>query len=201
MNQFISPHTNRRSDNWGGSTEARIRFVSEILQRVRALAGQEYPILIKLGVEDYIEGGLQLDEGVLTARQLCEMGMDVSRIDLQPPDLARPQTGHREHALHGQVHDLARVLLHLIPESDLLGAVRMAGVAEVVLGPGLVAGQPDLGRVRHHHEIAAVQRRREPPLVLAPQERRGPGGQTAEHLPIGVQMVPLAILQEALFCW
>jgi 2,4-dienoyl-CoA reductase-like NADH-dependent reductase (Old Yellow Enzyme family) len=76
MNQFLSPHTNRREDEWGGSTEGRIRFVSEVMRRARALVGPEYPIFIKLGVEEYVEGGLQPEEGVLIARRLCEMGAD-----------------------------------------------------------------------------------------------------------------------------
>ncbi len=76
LNQFISPHTNRREDEWGGSTEGRIRFIAEILRKVRAFAGLEYPILIKQGIEDYVEGGLRLEEGVVIARRLCEMGMD-----------------------------------------------------------------------------------------------------------------------------
>lgn len=76
VNQFVSPYTNRRADAWGGSTEGRARFVSEVLQRTRVLAGPEYPIFIKLGTEDYVEGGLELEEGVAIARRLCEMGMD-----------------------------------------------------------------------------------------------------------------------------
>jgi 2,4-dienoyl-CoA reductase-like NADH-dependent reductase (Old Yellow Enzyme family) len=76
INQFLSPYTNRREDMWGGSTEGRIRFVSEVLNRLRALGGPEFPIFIKQGVVDYVENGLQLEDGVQIARLLCEAGMD-----------------------------------------------------------------------------------------------------------------------------
>jgi len=98
LNQFLSPHTNRRSDVWGGSTEARIRFVAQVLQRIRALAGPDYPIFIKLGIEDYVENGLQLEEGVLIARRLCEMGMDA----------VEPSVGVWEGPLHPNVRLVKR---------------------------------------------------------------------------------------------
>ncbi len=101
MNQFLSPHTNRRSDGWGGSTEGRLRFVSEVFKRVRTLVGPDYPIFIKLGVEDYVDGGLQLEEGVLIARRLSEMGMDALEPSVgvwEEPPHPNVRLARREHA-------------------------------------------------------------------------------------------------------
>jgi 2,4-dienoyl-CoA reductase-like NADH-dependent reductase (Old Yellow Enzyme family) len=50
--QFLSPFTNRRTDEWGGDTENRMRFVKEVVKKVRAAVGPDYPVLIKISVEE-----------------------------------------------------------------------------------------------------------------------------------------------------
>ncbi len=76
INQFLCPHTNRRTDCWGGSLEDRMRFVVELYDRCRAAVGPDYPLLIKINVEDRMSGGLRLDEGVEIAVQLGALGFD-----------------------------------------------------------------------------------------------------------------------------
>jgi 2,4-dienoyl-CoA reductase-like NADH-dependent reductase (Old Yellow Enzyme family) len=60
--QFLSPYTNRRTDAWGGNTENRLRIVLEIVHRVREVVGPDYPVLIKISVEEGVPNGLTLDE-------------------------------------------------------------------------------------------------------------------------------------------
>jgi len=76
INQFISPYTNRRKDQWGGSLENRIRFLKEIYLRCRKNLGDSYPILVKLNAYDNMKGGLKLNEGIRTAQIAAEMGFD-----------------------------------------------------------------------------------------------------------------------------
>ena len=76
ISQFLCPHTNRRSDKWGGSTENRMRFVTEIYKRVRENLGNEYPILIKLSAYDNMKNGLKPEEGIVIAKKIAEMGFD-----------------------------------------------------------------------------------------------------------------------------
>jgi 2,4-dienoyl-CoA reductase-like NADH-dependent reductase (Old Yellow Enzyme family) len=78
--QFISPYTNRREDAWGGSLENRMRFPLEILKRIRKAVGDEYPVLIKLNSEDFLEGGLTIEEGAQIARALSRDGIDAIEI-------------------------------------------------------------------------------------------------------------------------
>ncbi|MGD9958068.1 FAD-dependent oxidoreductase [Nocardioides sp.] len=61
INQFLSPSSNRRDDRWGGSLENRARFAVELINRVRAAAGDDFVVGIKLSVDEYIEGGLDLE--------------------------------------------------------------------------------------------------------------------------------------------
>ncbi len=80
MSQFLSPLFNRRSDRWGGSAENRSRFHLEAVQRARQAVGADYPLMIKFGVQDDREGGLSLSQGLETARQMIERGIDAIEI-------------------------------------------------------------------------------------------------------------------------
>jgi 2,4-dienoyl-CoA reductase-like NADH-dependent reductase (Old Yellow Enzyme family) len=76
VSQFICPHTNRRKDRWGGSTENRMRFVRELYNRCRKEVGDDYPILIKISSQDNMKKGLKLSEGVRVAQMMADMGFD-----------------------------------------------------------------------------------------------------------------------------
>ena len=76
INQFNSPYTNRRSDEWGGDSKKRLCFMKEVSRAVRSQVGQGYPIFIKFGMEDGVEGGLTAEIGSLAIAQMAEMGLD-----------------------------------------------------------------------------------------------------------------------------
>ncbi len=80
LNQFISPLSNQREDHYGGSLENRIKFPLEVVKAVRNAVGQEYPLFYRLGSDDYLEGGLTVDDGIKIAPELAKAGVDV--IDL-----------------------------------------------------------------------------------------------------------------------
>jgi 2,4-dienoyl-CoA reductase-like NADH-dependent reductase (Old Yellow Enzyme family) len=80
VSQFLSPFINRRTDKWGGSLEGRMHFLRAICQAVRAQVGPDYPVFIKLGMMDGMEGGLTPEEGVQVVAALEEMGLDAVEI-------------------------------------------------------------------------------------------------------------------------
>jgi 2,4-dienoyl-CoA reductase-like NADH-dependent reductase (Old Yellow Enzyme family) len=80
LSQFLSPHTNRRRDEWGGSLENRLRIHCEIYRDIRQKVGEDYPVLIKIGVQDGFPGGLEFSEGKLAAKYLAEWGFDALEI-------------------------------------------------------------------------------------------------------------------------
>ncbi|MFC1957590.1 NADH:flavin oxidoreductase [Chloroflexota bacterium] len=80
MSQFLSPLFNLRADRWGGSAENRRRFHLEVIRKVRRAVGADFPLLIKFGVQDDREGGLTLAEGLETARQMAEAGIDAIEV-------------------------------------------------------------------------------------------------------------------------
>jgi 2,4-dienoyl-CoA reductase-like NADH-dependent reductase (Old Yellow Enzyme family) len=80
LSQFLSPYTNRRDDKWGGNLENRLRLHREIYQNIRRKVGEDYPVLIKIGVQDGFPGGLESNEGKLAAQYLAEFGFDALEI-------------------------------------------------------------------------------------------------------------------------
>lgn len=80
VSQFLSPLANRRTDEWGGSLENRMRFLKRMIAAVRAQVGPDFPILAKLGIRDESSDGLTLEEGVEIIRQLPSMGLDAVEI-------------------------------------------------------------------------------------------------------------------------
>ena len=82
LSQFLSPFTNRRQDEWGGNLENRLRIHREIYHDIRKKVGEDYPVLIKLGVQDGFSGGLEFGEGKKVAELLAEWGFDALEISL-----------------------------------------------------------------------------------------------------------------------
>lgn len=64
VGQFLSPYTNRRRDQWGGSPERRRRFLIEVVRAMRISSGPDYPIMLKLGMKDFVRGGLTEGEAI-----------------------------------------------------------------------------------------------------------------------------------------
>jgi 2,4-dienoyl-CoA reductase (NADPH2) len=69
LGQFLSPKTNKRTDEYGGPLENRARFAVEVVRAVREQVGPEFPLLYRLSVEEPYEDGLSLDDGLA----FCEM--------------------------------------------------------------------------------------------------------------------------------
>jgi 2,4-dienoyl-CoA reductase-like NADH-dependent reductase (Old Yellow Enzyme family) len=76
LSQFLSPHFNRREDEYGGSVPDRSRIVLEILERIKKEAGQDFPTLIKINSEDFLEGGLSQEDMLQICELLQEHGID-----------------------------------------------------------------------------------------------------------------------------
>ena len=74
LSSFLSPHTNRRKDEYGGSTQKRARIMKEIYDRATVKAGDDFPILVKINTDDFFPGGIDSDEAVRIAEELAEIG-------------------------------------------------------------------------------------------------------------------------------
>ena len=76
IHQFLSPHTNHREDEYGGTFENRLRFGEEVFDAVREQVGDDFPIIVRLNANDYVEGGLTIEDAVEIARVLKTLGVN-----------------------------------------------------------------------------------------------------------------------------
>ncbi len=80
INQFLSPNSNHRDDQWGGTLTNRVRFLLEVYHSVRASVGPEFPILVKLTMSDFLRGGLTPEESLIVAEELATRGIDALEV-------------------------------------------------------------------------------------------------------------------------
>lgn len=80
ISQFLSPRSNQRTDQWGGSLENRARFLMESVRAVRAAVGKDFPVSVKLNSADFQRGGFAFDESLQVARWLEAEGLDLLEI-------------------------------------------------------------------------------------------------------------------------
>lgn len=80
VNQFLSPHHNRRDDQWGGSLENRMRFLREIYRAIRAEVGEDFPVGVKLNSADFQRGGFTEEESMQVIQALQKDGMDLIEV-------------------------------------------------------------------------------------------------------------------------
>lgn len=73
---FLSPLFNKRTDDYGGSFEKRLRFVSEIISSMREKVGPGFPLMVKYSIDEFVSGGRDLNDGLLIAQHLAKIGVD-----------------------------------------------------------------------------------------------------------------------------
>ena len=80
VSQFLSPNSNVRTDQWGGTLENRARFVLEIYREIRRQVGADYPVGIKINSADFQRGGFTEEESMKVIQLLGKEGMDLIEI-------------------------------------------------------------------------------------------------------------------------
>jgi 2,4-dienoyl-CoA reductase-like NADH-dependent reductase (Old Yellow Enzyme family) len=77
LHEFLSPLVNHRDDNYGGSLENRLRFPLRVARAVRKEWPAELPLFVRISAVDWVEDGWDIEQSVLLARQLKEIGVDL----------------------------------------------------------------------------------------------------------------------------
>lgn len=98
IHQFLSPISNQRTDEYGGSLENRMRFLLEVFDAVRAAWPEQRPLGVKLSACDWVEGGLEIDATVIISRALKEHGADwvvLSSGGISPLQKIAPAPGYQ----------------------------------------------------------------------------------------------------------
>jgi 2,4-dienoyl-CoA reductase-like NADH-dependent reductase (Old Yellow Enzyme family) len=77
LHEFLSPLVNHRKDSYGGTMDNRLRFPLRIAQAVREAWPDELPLLVRISATDWVEGGWNIDQSVILARHLKDLGVDL----------------------------------------------------------------------------------------------------------------------------
>lgn len=76
LSQFLSPYYNRRDDGYSGSLENRARLLFEVYEEIRSRVGKAFPVMVKINSEDFLDGGITVQEMVKVAHMLEDRGID-----------------------------------------------------------------------------------------------------------------------------
>ncbi|MEC0184695.1 FAD-dependent oxidoreductase [Paenibacillus peoriae] len=80
INQFMSPFSNKRTDAYGGTIINRTRFAVEIIQNIRAKVGKEFPLLFRLSGDEFVEGGLTIEDTKVISKIIEEAGVNAIHV-------------------------------------------------------------------------------------------------------------------------
>ncbi|MBQ4424788.1 MAG: NADH:flavin oxidoreductase [Lachnospiraceae bacterium] len=132
LNQFYSPLTNHRTDEYGGSLEKRTALLREVTAAVRKTVGQDFMISVRLGGCDYREGGSTVEDAVYAAAEIEKTGADM--ISVSGGMCGYVREGHDE---PGYFQDMSRAIREAVGIPVLLtGGIKKAEEAENLLESG-----------------------------------------------------------------
>jgi 2,4-dienoyl-CoA reductase-like NADH-dependent reductase (Old Yellow Enzyme family) len=77
VNEFLSPLSNHRTDEYGGPFENRVRFALEIVTAVRAVWPENLPLFLRISASEWVDGGWNVDDSVALAKHACSLGVDL----------------------------------------------------------------------------------------------------------------------------
>ena len=192
ISEFSSPLTNRRSDRWGGSPEARDTFFVEVLKAVRAAVPAKMAVTVKAGLQDAVPGGMDLAEGVRRAAMLADAGADAIEVSCNAMRL--PSDSAKEYVAVGRKRALADLLLYRLmspphPEAYFLEPARLlrkrVSKPIILVGGMRTPATMEMIVERGDADFVALARPfiREPDLVVKLAEgRRGPVACTSCNL-------------------
>jgi anthraniloyl-CoA monooxygenase len=134
---FISPLTNKRNDDYGGSFENRLRFPLEVFEAMRASWPAHKPMSVRISATDWVEGGITGDDAVLVARAFAKAGVDMIDVSTgQTVRDAQPVYGRMfQTPFSDQVRNEARVATMCvgnITTADQVNTILAAGRADLV---------------------------------------------------------------------
>ena len=77
LHEFLSPISNRRDDDYGGSLENRMRLLLRIAERLRGVMPADLPLFVRISATDWVEGGWDIEQSVVLAGRLRDLGVDL----------------------------------------------------------------------------------------------------------------------------
>ncbi|OZI78844.1 bifunctional salicylyl-CoA 5-hydroxylase/oxidoreductase [Bordetella genomosp. 2] len=136
LSSFISPLTNRRDDEYGGSLDNRLRYPLEVFRAVREVWPQDLPMSVRISAHDWVEGGITADDAVEIARRFKAAGADMI-------DCSSGQVSPEQHPVYGRMYQtpfadrvrneagIATIAVGAIFEADHVNGIIASGRADL----------------------------------------------------------------------
>jgi 2,4-dienoyl-CoA reductase-like NADH-dependent reductase (Old Yellow Enzyme family) len=138
LHEFLSPLSNKRTDQYGGSLENRMRLLLRVAERLRALMPDELPLFVRISATDWVEGGWDIEQSVELCKRLKPLGVDL--IDVSTGALvptARIPVGKGYQVPYARrIHDEADIktgAVGLITDPQYADEIITGGDADIVL--------------------------------------------------------------------
>jgi 2,4-dienoyl-CoA reductase-like NADH-dependent reductase (Old Yellow Enzyme family)/thioredoxin reductase len=122
---FVSPYTNKRTDEYGGSLENRMRLVTETLTAIKPFASGDFLITVRMNGDDYVEGGTDVEEGKLIAKMLVEYGTDLISVSAGMRESTTPLQDHSPAVERGAWVYLAEGIKEVVGNIPVIAAKRI----------------------------------------------------------------------------
>jgi 2,4-dienoyl-CoA reductase-like NADH-dependent reductase (Old Yellow Enzyme family) len=132
LNQFFSPLSNKRDDEYGGSVHNRIRLHLEVIKIVREAVGENFPVLLRLAASDYKDGGITIEDSVIAAAEFEKAGVDV--LDISGGFCGYTRPGVKEPGYFSPLTEEIKKVVSI--PVILTGGVKEAKDAEELLSEG-----------------------------------------------------------------
>lgn len=158
LSQFLSPLSNRRQDQWGGSLENRARLLLDIVRGIRAAVAPGFAVAVKLNSADFQRGGFSPEDAQAVVAMLSPLGVDLVELSggsYEAPAMMGAARDERTLAREAYFLDFARDIARVATMPLMVtGGIRRREVAEKVIGSGVamagiataLALDPDLPR-------------------------------------------------------
>ncbi len=153
VGEFLSPFSNKRSDEYGGTTRGRAKFAIDLVKAIREKVGPDFPISFRLCTAEYVDGGLTIEETKVIARLLEEAGVDLlhctqgvyaSRPVITPPYII-PRASFVDNAAEiKKVVSIPVVAVGGINDIDLADEILISGKADMVTMARASLADPEL---------------------------------------------------------
>jgi anthraniloyl-CoA monooxygenase len=136
LSSFITPLSNQRTDEYGGSIENRVRFPVEVFSAIRAVWPEERPMSVRISATDWVDGGVTGDEAVAVARAFVAAGADIMHVSTGQTSIdAKPVYGRMyQTPFSDQIRNdagIPTITVGNITEADQVNAIIAAGRADL----------------------------------------------------------------------
>ena len=164
ISEFLSPLTNKREDEYGGSLENRMRFGLEVMAAIRGRVGTDYPVIVRLDNNDFMKGGMPREELEVYAQRLVQVGVDAlcikgswheARVPQLTPNVPRGMYGYLARNVKEKV-DVPVIASHRINDPKTARQLIGDGFCDMVaMGRGLIADPflPEKAQAGRENEI------------------------------------------------